>query len=69
LRLLRAADVFDARLDRFVAISFLRCCIADIVSIGEVNSPAIGRSAHSGMVFCFVQFFLQSNPLRKSLHR
>jgi len=30
LRLLRAADVFDARLDRFVAISFLRCCIADV---------------------------------------
>jgi hypothetical protein len=38
LRLLRAADVFDARLDRFVAISFLRCCIADI-AIGEANSP------------------------------
>jgi len=36
LRLLRAADAFDARLDRFVAMSFLRCCVADLLAR---NSP------------------------------
>jgi hypothetical protein len=34
LRLRRAADAFDPRLDRFVAISYLRCCIADVTPSG-----------------------------------
>jgi hypothetical protein len=36
---------------------------------GSVQTArAVRSSAHSRMVFCFVQFFLQSNPLKKSLH-
>jgi hypothetical protein len=40
LRLLLGADVFDARLDRFFAMSSLPFPkIVDVTPIGEANSP------------------------------
>jgi hypothetical protein len=39
LRLLRAADVFDPRLDRFFAIASLQLLHRRRVTIGEPDSP------------------------------
>jgi hypothetical protein len=41
LRLLRAADVFDASVDRFFAMSSLPYCIADV-------TPSARRTRHDG---------------------
>ena len=42
--------------------------LASVAAGLRQTARAIKSSAHSRMVFCFVQFFLQSNPLKKSLH-
>ena len=44
LRLLRAADVFDARFDRFLAMSSLPFLNRRRDTIGEANSPMMAAS-------------------------